>query len=56
MRDQLPPLRVSIIRKATNSQWWRGSGEKGTLLCHLGEYKWVTATVEVPQPKNTGTI
>ena len=32
MRYHLTPVRVAIIKKSTNNEYWRGCGEKGTLL------------------------
>ena len=32
MRYHLAPVRMVIIRKSTNNKYWRGCGEKGTLL------------------------
>ena len=32
MRYHLTPIRMSIIKKSTNNKFWRGYGEKGTLL------------------------
>ena len=32
MRYHLTPVRMAIIKKSTNSKFWRGCGEKGTLL------------------------
>ena len=32
MRYHLTLVRMAIIRKSTNNKWWRGCGEKGTLL------------------------
>ena len=37
----LPPIRVVIIKKSTNSKWWTGCGKKGTLLHCCWEYKLV---------------
>ena len=32
MRGCLIPVRMAIIKKSVNSKYWRGCGEKGTLL------------------------
>ena len=32
MRYHLKPVRMAIIKKSTNNKFWRGCGEKGTLL------------------------
>ena len=32
MRYHLTPVKMGIIRKSTNNKYWRGCGEKGTLL------------------------
>ena len=32
MRYHLAPVRVAIIKKSTNNNCWRGSGEKGTFI------------------------
>ena len=34
MRCYLTLIRVAIINKSTNNKFWRGCGEKGTLLHH----------------------
>ena len=47
MRYHLTPVRIVIIKKSTNSNCWRGCGEKGMLLhcwweCKLIEPLWKT--------------
>ena len=61
MRYDLTPVRTAIIKKPTNNKWWRGYGEKGTLLpcwweCKLVQPLWKTVwrllkklKIELPQ-------
>ena len=47
MRYHLIPVRMAIIKKSTNSKYWRGCGEKRTLLhcwweCKLIQPLWKT--------------
>jgi len=41
MRYHLTPAKMAIIQKSTNNKFWRGCGEKGTLLQGWWEYKLV---------------
>ena len=45
MRYHFIPVRMAIIKKATNNKSWRGCGENGTLLHCWWECK-LTATME----------
>ena len=47
MRYYLTPVRMTIIKKSTNNKYWRGCGEKRTLLhcwweCKLVQPLWKT--------------
>ena len=45
MRYHLTLIRMTIIKKSTNNKYWRGCGEKGTLLpcwCKLVQSLWRT--------------
>ena len=47
MRYHLTPVRMTIINKSTNYKFWRGCGEKGTLVhcwweCRLEQPLWKT--------------
>ena len=46
MRYHLISVRMTIIKKSTKNKYWRGCGEKRTLLNCWWEYKLVTATME----------
>ena len=46
-RYQLIPVRMAFVKKSTNNKFWRGCGEKGTLLhcwweCKLVQPPWRT--------------
>ena len=46
MRYHLTLVRMTIIKKSTNNKFWRGYGEKGTLLHYWWKCKLITATME----------
>ena len=41
MRYHFTPVRMAIINKSTNNEFWRGCGEKGTLVHCWGECRLV---------------
>jgi hypothetical protein len=41
LRFHLTPVRMAKIKSSGNSRWWRGCGERGTLLHCWWDYKLV---------------
>ena len=61
MRYHFTLVRMSIIKKSTNNKFWRGCGEKGTLLHCWWEFKlvqplWKTVWNFLKQSKNKAII
>jgi len=56
MKYFLPSVRMSIIKMSTNHKFWRGCGEKGTLLHCWWECNLVQPLWRIPWrlPKETG--
>lgn len=52
------PVRMAIIKKSTNNEYWRGYGERRTFECRWWDCKWVRAptaenSAEVPYKLKT---
>ena len=60
MRYNFTPVRIAIIKKSTNSKFWEGCGEKGSLVhsweCKLVQLLWKTAWRYLKKSKNRTTI
>ena len=61
MKYHLTLVRMAIIKISTNTEYWRGCGEKGTHLhcwweCKLVQPLWRTAWRFLKKPKNRTTI
>ena len=48
MRYHLTLVRVAIIKKSTNNKFWRGCGEKGTLLYCWWDCKLIQPLWKIP--------
>ena len=51
MRDHLRPVRMAVIKKARSNKYWKGYGEKGTLVpcwweCKLAQPPWKTVWIK----------
>ena len=61
MRYHLMPVSMAAIQKSTNKKFWRGCGEKGTLLhcwweCKLVQPLWRTGWRFLKKKKNKTEI